>query len=184
MTVNAHRASLPTHDENANKYENFSDRMRALAGDLIPAHIPKAAAQGSGYPPYLVSVLFTHMHRQVRKAGREGEALLPLFNIGYSDNAPMITLGGAIADEPCAQQIRTVLKDKNMGAFLDEQRHLKINVPPLTLKEKACLDQLLPLADPPTQQDVEELGFRLKPLQIDAYHRFYRYYPMFGEVVV
>ena len=66
-------------------------------------------------------------------AGREGEVLLPLFNIGYSDNAPMITLGGAIADEPCAQQIRTVLKDKNMGAFLDEQRHLKINVPPLTL---------------------------------------------------
>ncbi len=77
VTVNAHRGSLPTHDENANKYENFSDRMRAEAGDLIPAHIPKAAAQGSGYPPYLVSVLFTHMHRQVRMVGREGEVLLP-----------------------------------------------------------------------------------------------------------
>ena len=184
VTVNAHRGRLPTHDENGNKYKNFADKMRALAGDLIPAHIPKAAARGPGYPPYLVSVLFAHMHRQVRRAGREGEDLLPLFNIGYSDNAPMITLGGAIADEPCAQQIRTVLEDKHMGAFLDEQRHLQIGVPPLTLKEKVGLDQLLPLTDPPTEQDVEKLGFRLRPAQIRAYHRFYRYYPMFGEVVV
>ena len=117
-------------------------------------------------------------------AGRETEALLPLFNIGYSDNAPMITLGGAIADEPCAQQIRTVLKDKDMGAFMNEQLHLQIGVPPLTLKEKAALDQLLPLTEPPAEQDVEKLGFRLKPAQINAYHRFYRHYPMFGEVAV
>ena len=184
VTVNAHRGRLPSHDENDNEYDNFADRMRALAGDLIPAQIPKEAAQASGYPPHLVSVLFTHMHRQVRMAGREGEALLPLFNIGYSDNAPMITLGGAIADEPGARKIRAILNDKGMGAFLDEQRHLQIGVPPLTFKEKACLDQLLPHVDPPTEQDVKELGFRLKHGQINAYHRFYRHYPMFGEVAL
>ncbi len=184
VTVNAHRGRLPSHDENDNEYESFTDRMRALAGDLIPPEVPKEAAQASGYPSYLASVLFDEMHRQVRMAGREDEALLPLFNIGYSDNAPMITVGGVIADEPRAQQIRTVLEDKDLGAFLDEQRHLQIGVPPLTLKEKAGLDQLLPRIDAPTEQDVEELGFRLKPTQIQAYHRFYRHYPMFGEVAV
>ena len=155
-----------------------------MAGNLIPPDIPKEAAQTSGYPPYLASVLFDHMHRQVRTAGRKDESLLPLLNIGYSDNAPMVTVGGVIADEPRARQIRVVLDDKHMGAFLDEQRHLQIGVPPLTLREKAGLDQLLPRIDAPTEQDVEELGFRLKPAQIEAYHRFYRYYPIFGEVAI
>ena len=184
VTVNAHRDRLPTHDENDDKIEKFSDRMRAVAGDLIPADLPKGADQTSGYPPYLVSVLFAHMRRQLRKAGRDGENLLPLYNIGYSDNAPMVTLGGAIVDEPRSRQIRTILEEKKMGTFLDQKHHLEIGVPPLTFKEKAGLDQLLPNVNPPTQQDVLELGFRLKPSQIDAYHRFYRYYPLFGEMII
>lgn len=182
VTINAHRERLPLLDENDKEYENFADRMRAYAGDLITAHIPKKAETGSGYPPYLVSVLFAHMKRQVRKAGKKGQALLPLFNIGYSDNAPMITVGGAIVDEAREKLIREALKDKKMEEFLDEQYHLKIGVPPLTFKEKAGLDQLLPCVDPPTEKDIEELGFRLKPKQIKAYHRFYRQYPMFGEM--
>lgn len=184
VTVNAHRGTLPTHDENETEYKSFSDRLRALAGDLIPPDVPKEAAQKTGFPPYLASLLFNHMHRQVRRAGREGESLLPLLNIGYSDNAPMVTVGGIIVDEPSVPQIRTVLDDKNMGKFLDEERHLRIGVPPLTLKEKAVLDQLLPCSDAPTEQDVKEIGFRLKPSQIAAYHRFYLYYPIFGEVAI
>ncbi len=184
VTVNAHRNRLPTHDDNDYEFENFADRLRALAGDLIPSQIPKEATRASGYPAYLVSVLFAHMHRQVRKAGREGEALVPLYNIGYSDNAPMVTLGGAIADALRAQEIKKMLEDKNMGDFLDEQCHLRIGVPPLTFKEKASLDQLLPKVTPPTEQEVESLGFKLKPSQIKSYHRFYRHYPVFGEVAV
>ena len=176
VTINAHRGSLPTKDESNREYENFSDRMRSLAGDLIPDELPKEAEQKSGYPPYLVSVLFTHIHRQMRKAGRESESFLPLFNIGYSDNAPMVTLGGAIVNEPCKQNIRTVLEDGGMREFLDQQRHLQIGVPPLTFKEKASLDQLLPKVSPPTEQDVNELGFKLKPSHINAYHSFYRHY--------
>ena len=184
VTINAHKERLPKHDVNDNEYESFADRMRALAGDLIPPEVPMEATQASGYPPYLASVLFDQMHRQVRKAGREGEALLPILNIGYSDNAPMVTVGGLIADQQRVDQVKAVLEGKNLGAFLDQKRHLKIGVPPLTLKEKAVLDQLLPCSDPPNEDDLQGIGFRLKPSQIEAYHKFYLYYPMFGEVAI
>ena len=184
VTVNAHRGRLPTHDEDGSEYQTFADKMRAFAADLIPVTIPTSAAQASGYPPFLASVLFDHMHRQVRRAGRVGDKLLSLFNIGYSDNAPMITVGGVIANQEQSREIATVLERNDMGEFMDQHRHLKVGVPPLTPKEKAGLDQLLPSIGAPSELEVENIGFRLKPTQIEAYHRFYRHYPMFGEVSV
>ncbi len=184
VTVNAHRGRLPTEDEHGNEYNDFAERMRALAGDLIPPQIPAKSTQATGYPPFLASLLFAHMHRQVRRAGREADSLLPLFNIGYSDNAPMVTFGGAIVDEQLEVQIKAALEINDLTDFLNEKRHMQIGVPPLTLKEKAGLDQLLPSINPPTDEDVQQLGFRLKPTQIVAYHRFYRHYPMFGEVAI
>ena len=182
VSLNAHREQLPTCDENEKEYATLADRMRAVAGDLIPPDVPQAATQMSGYPPYLASILFDQMHRQLRRAGRTGDILLPLFNIGYRDNAPMITVGGVIADTGHVHRIETVLNENDMGGFLDEKRHLKIGVPPLTFKEKAALDQLMPREHAPTDQEVINIGFRLKTTQIEAYHRFYRYYPMFVEV--
>ena len=182
VTLNAHRGQLPTCDENEKEYATLADKMRAVAGDLIPPDVPQAATQTSGYPPYLASILFDQMHRQVRRAGRTGDTLLPLFNIGYRDNAPMITVGGIIVERGHVHGIESVLNENNMGGFLDQKRHLKIGVPPLTLKEKAALDQLMPREQAPTDQEVSDIGFRLRTGQIVAYHRFYRYYPMFVEV--
>lgn len=184
VTINADRRSLPDKNENGVEYKNLADRLRAIAGDLVPQTLPKAALQKSGYPPYLASLLFSHMRRAIRTAGRESEHLLPLFNIGYSDNASMITVGAAIIDEARALEATTRLDENNMSAFLDETKQLKIGVPPLTIKEKISLDQLMPCDNAPTEEDVLQLGFRLKPSQIEEYHRYYRYYPTFGEITL
>lgn len=184
VTINAHKSRLPTHDENDYEYKTLSERMRALAGDLISSDVPKSATQTSGYPAYLASVLLDHMRHQVRTAGRTDDTLISLFNIGYRDNAPMITIGGVIGNQEQVQHIKAVLRENDMAEFLDEQRHLHIGVPPLTFKEKASLDQLLPRDDAPSERELESIGFRLKPGQIEAYHRFYRHYPMFGQVSV
>ena len=182
VTLNAHRGRLPTHDEEGEEYGGFGDRMRSLFGNLVPQVLPKGAAQTSGYPPYLASVLFRHMHRQIRKSGRNTEDLCALFNIGYEDSAPMVTVGGVITDKGRALALRETVVANGMGKLMDEGRHLRIAVPPLTLKEKWGLDQLLPRDSVPTEEDVERVGFMLKPSQMEAYFRFYRYYPTFGEV--
>ena len=111
---------------------------------------------------------------------------MPIFNIKYQRQR---THGNG----RCRHRGRAVYLEKTANGTskpiavieqMDKNKQLSIGVPPLTLKEKASLDQLMPCNPAPTESDVSELGFRLKPSQIEAYHRFYRYYPMFGEVTI
>ena len=186
VTINAHKNSLPKQDAEERPFASDEERLRYFADDLIPQTLPKGAMQTSKYPGFLATLLFQHMRRQVRTAGREDERIVPIFNIAYSDNAPMVTVGAAIADETLAAETAALLeiRNRNAGVRMSESDQLNIGVPPLTLKEKATLDQLMPCDPAPTEQQVSQLGFRLRPSEIGAYHRFYRYYPMFGEVAI
>ena len=184
VTINAHNKSLPDKDEDGQKFGSEQERLRFFAGDLIPQRLPKGVTQRSKYPAFLASLLFMHMRRQLRLAGRVKDRIVPIFNIKYRDNAPMVTVGAAITDEQYAKKTATALKDKNVIRQMDENEQLSIGVPPLTLKEKATLDQLMPCEPTPTESIVSKLGFRLESHKIEAYHRFYRYYPMFGEVTI
>ena len=186
-TINAHKNSLPVRDENDHEFENDQERIGYFVGEfsngLVPPEIPKGAMQTSGYPGFLSSLLFSHMRRQLLAAGREGESIVPLFNISYRDNAPMVTFGAAIANQRYADQTNRALESRD-GIQRTLDAPLRVEVPPLTFKEKVALDQLMPCDQPPTEDLVAGLGFRLKPSQIAAYHRFYRYYPMFGELEI
>ena len=184
VTINAHKNSLPNKDADDREFKDDQEMLSYFAGDLIPPTLPKGAMQASNYPAFLASLLFKHMHRQVRIAGRSNDSIVPIFNIKYQDNAPMVTVGAVIADEQYAQKTAEIFEAKNSTEPMDENKQLSIGVPPLTLKEKASLDQLMPCDSAPTAAEISELGFRMKPSQIEAYHRFYRYYPMFGEVTI
>ena len=61
---------------------------------------------------------------------------------------------------------------------------LSINVPPLTMKEAAALQSILPSDSELTIQQVEDLGFSLEPSKITAFQNYYRYYPTLAEVVL
>ena len=184
VTLNAHKRSLPNQDAENREFQNDEERMRHYCNDLIPQPFPRGCMQTAKYPAFLASLVFLHIRRQVRKAGRENDQVVPLFNISYKDNAPMITVGAAIASQQHSQEIKQVLHSNSTVPKVDENKPLMIGVPPLTLKEKSTIDQLMPSISVPSENDVSQLGFRLKPSQIKAYHRFYRYYPMFGEVTI
>ena len=96
----------------------------------------------------------------------------------------MITIGAAIDNQNRDDEISAVLKGKNTIPRMDDNEQLSIDIPPLTLKEKATLDQLMPSDNAPIEDVVKKFGCLLKPSQIEAYRRFYRYYPMFGEVTI
>ena len=183
-TINAHKNSLPNKDPDDREFQNPEERLRHFAGDLIPQALPRGTMQASKYPRFLASLLFLHMQRQVRKAGREDDWIVPLFNIRYKDNAPMITVGAVIDHQGCAEKISEVLEGKGTIPRMNDRKQISIEVPPLTLKEKATLDQLMPCDDTPIEDVVQQFGNRLKPAQIKAYRRFYRYYPTFGEVTI
>ena len=184
VTINARKGSLPDQDGDGEQFDGIEDALRYFMGDLVGQRLPKGATQTSKYPGFLAGLLFTHMHRQVRKGGREGDRVVPVFNISYSDNAQMATVGVILADEENLERTREAVATNSVIEPMDEKRQLVIGVPPLTFKEKITLDRLLPREDVPTQEVLERLGCRLKPSQVKAYHRFYRYYPTFGELVV
>lgn len=187
VTINARKTSLADRDADGEMFPDERERLVYAAGDfgepLIPAVLPAGCMQASKYPGFLASVLLRHMDRQLLRAGREGMKMVRLFNIFYRDNAPMITVGAAIGNEVHARETERVLAGR-AGEEVRGDVPLAIGVPPLTYREKCALDQLMPCEATPSEDEVSQLGFRLKPGQIAAYHRFYRYYPMFGEVSV
>ena len=186
VTINIHKGRLPDKDGNGQEFRCEEEKLRySSIGYLVPQTLPPGAMQGPKYPGFLATLIFEHINRQIRIAGRENDRAVPLFNISYKDNAPMITVGAAITNEHFSRQTIETLKTRNPSLKMDAMKQLSIRVPPLTLKEKATLDQLMPCDSAPTECAVSKnLGFRLKQPQIEAYHRFYRYYPMFGEVTI
>lgn len=180
-TINVHKGSLPNKDEAGREFMTDQEKLKFVAGDLIPAELPSNIMQKSKYPPYIADRLFEHLRRQVRKSGREDVTVLPIFNIGYNDDAPMLTIGAILVDQELEKKIKQRLLDCKLSAFLDEKRHLQIGVPALTLKEKATLEPLFPNEFTPREEDILRLGFKLKPSEIEAYHKFYKYYPTFWE---
>ena len=187
VTINADKSSLSDKDADGQILSSDEERLRCDFGNfsyLIPQQLPKRDTQLSQYRAFLARMIFQHMRRQVHTAGRTSDCVVPLFNIAYSDNALMLTVGAAIVDTQDVSKTECVLRSRNVGP-MDEHNQLRIGVPPLTLREKAALDQLMPCRVVPTEAEIsQDLGFLMKPSQIAAYHRYYRYYPMFGELAI
>jgi hypothetical protein len=183
-TVNAHRGSLPSNDAAGNPYPDYEARLRAVAGDLVPNPLPNHAVQTSGYPKLVAQLLFERAKRSARLSGRK-ERAIPLFSIRYKDNAPMVTVGIALVDEDMASKLAELAPRMPFPDFLNADVQVEIDVPPLTYKEKVALDQLMPRAALPSEEQLLELvGFKLKPSQIQSYAANYKHYPTFGDLTV
>ena len=184
VTINADKKTLSNLDSDGQEFEDLRNRLHYHAGDLIPQTLPPKVGQASKYPKFLASILFNHMKREINSAGRENDSLFPMLNICYRDGAPMIVVGAVIADNSYIKRINDTVDSWNDFWSMSEDKQLDISVPPLTLKEKSSLDQLMPCIDVPSGDQVSELGFNLKPSEISNYHKFYQHYPVFGEIIV
>lgn len=107
-----------------------------------------------------------------------------LYRMTYKDGARMLTVGGMIVDEEDRKMLAesTPFKGDTYGYFGSKEL-LEIDVPPLTVKEKMALDQLLPMdSDVEIEELEEQLEFSLAPSQVQSYSRFYKEYPVYGEL--
>jgi len=113
-----------------------------------------------------------------RNGGRvRGQKLLfkQLFHFRYADDARMMTYGGLLYDEEMADNIVSCKFEKLRFVRMGE-KHFKIRVPNLTIKEVHHLDEQLPITDP---NQIE--GLELSEEDIRAYVKIYRYFPVFTE---
>ena len=92
----------------------------------------------------------------------------------------MLTMGGMIADEGDASK---VIKSKLPPLFYIRrdfaEAPYRISPPILTRKERLFLDSSMPCAI-----GWQPKEFELTPEEIDAYRELYRYFPLYGELLL
>lgn len=176
VTINAKQDALPNKDENDVQIEP-EQSLRRIAGDLVPTPLPPKRLQRSKYPKLLCEILLNQFQNATTKSGRP-ETFIKLFDLVYKDGTPMVTVGGILAAPGMVEGIQAIVDSTEWEGIASEA----IAIPPLTVKEKLALDRLMPAEEPPTVEQMNAIGFQLLRDQLDAYHRYYLHYPMFGEV--
>jgi hypothetical protein len=186
ITVNC---SLPSPPPEAEKItpEDPSSRRKALAkviGEDLALIPTVSELTRMGFPPAAARILTSAIKHRLSVSG-EGLAYFPLFNFSYSDGAPMVTVGGVIGTEERFQAIKNIVEQKRFELnYCQEPGQRVIAVPVLTPREKSGLDRLLPIHTSLDQATVHtSLAFTLSSEELDAYSSFYKYYPVFNELV-
>lgn len=177
VTLSAKKDDLVLADE-ADGQLSLEEALRRIAGDLVPAALPPHRLRQSDYPR-LVAEIVSNQFESIALRTRGNGSWVQLFDIEYVDSTPMVTVGGFVSTPETAPEVQRIVGDARWRG----KQVAPIALPPLTLKEKIALDSLMPSPAPPTQQRVHRLGFALRREQIVAYHRHYRDYPVYGEMI-
>ena len=157
-----------------------SDALRYHVGDLAPVSLGNGGIKRSAFPALVGETLLNAFSHGVTIAGA-GMTFQPLLNIAYEDGATMVTVGGVLLGSGSAP---IGFEEHGPLPFWPPSatEPFWIQVPHLTMREKAALDQMMPGDEAPSVEAVRErLGFGLSRKKLVAYHRFYREYPTFAE---
>lgn len=152
--------------------------LRTHFKDLVSPEL-KISDIGEGkFPATLTNLLYSLIRYTIKNAGRT-EQFVPIATYFYKDGAPMLTIGGILLDAD--ENIESRLAILNDYEFASGSNIYKINVPPLTIREKNYFDKFLPNNEAISAEELESLLGSFSQEQINNYCRFYKYYPVFGE---
>ncbi len=169
---------------NLTKFSKLKKRIEALnsiANGLVPVILKREDFLDENFPKVVATILFNQFQHAIVDSGRaQNIKFYPLFNIQYRDNAPMVTVGGMIADKNDSIKLNSVFPLEYIANVNKEQ--LEIKVPPLTIKEKLSFDQYMPLNNKTPEDILDELELKFEKNHLIAYINYYKMYPVFGEL--
>lgn len=202
LTINAVRTSYRPRNTDAEKRRTRGStalgQIELLLGDgvISPRFEPQQQAVGSmhgdvpegAFAECLAEALLAFMVHRVRRSGREWDVerkipmeFLPLFNVFHKDGADMVTVGGVLCgssrdDQPWRHEALGI--KRNPQGMPD---HIRLDLVPLTLKEKLVLDSCLPQSEQGFVAEAKERGICLDAAELTKYWRYYDYFPVFLE---
>lgn len=184
VTVNAHHAQLKGRKDEAGDEVSREEALRQYVGDLVPDPLSPDALNRNGFQVTVSRIIRAAIQHALARSGRE-ESFRLLFNFAYQDGAPMVTVGGMIATSEDQERLsQTDVGDLDFVAEAYDYP-FPIDAPLLTLKEKTTLDSCLPREEGlPPDLIRREYALPLNAPEIEGYSRFYRYYPVFGELLL
>jgi|SRR6185437_9237380 len=158
--------------------EEVRGHLAQRLGDIVPVALTEADIGDDGYGKLIRRLLEASISASLRESGRKLQ-FLKLFDFTYKDGPPMATVGGLLGDEIAATRVQAEASILKWRAIISET----IQAPPLTLREKMKLDQLLPSKVKLKEATFEKKsGFPLTQRQISAYVDYYSLYPTFAEL--
>ena len=111
---------------------------------------------------------------------------VPLYRLHHRDGADMVTVGGALVTDEGAAVWEDCLKKHPILAGVKGAAYSKLDLIPVTVKEKMTLDECLP--DPGTGANylaaARAAGLALHDTEISKYRRYYRHFPVFVETTM
>lgn len=134
--------------------------------------------------PFVIKKLIdSQINKTVEMRNRLGQGFVEykqLLFLTYQDGAPMMTIGGILADQELKEKIdNSRLFDKYWFMSYDD-KVVTIEIPKLTNKEIQLILKNLPLTEEEFLAQ-EEKFFGIEYEEISKFERIYRYYPYYSE---
>ncbi|WP_069265187.1 O-methyltransferase [Paraburkholderia nodosa] len=168
--------------------------LNTLLGDVVPAKYQNlttstgrpADVKEMDFSECMAAALLAFLSHKVTSSGREenGQRLrfVPLFNFCHKDGVEMVTVGGAITGaESVGNWEAALTEDPVLESEGVSPIHHRLDLIPITLREKLVLDSILPSGTDAFAAQLEEKGVRIGREQAEKYRRHYRHFPIFVE---
>lgn len=208
VSVNANRTNyrprLKTTGTGRERIDTSLGQVEKLLGNGVVAPrfepVQNKGAHGDvtedQFAEFLAVSMLAFMAHRVAASGRkygvsaEGKDIplrfLPLFNFCHKDGPEMVTVGGVICSG--TDEGNPWCDDAALGIIRSSSdklpEHRRLDLVPLTLKEKMTLDSCLPHPEQDFLADAKTKGIRLDEAELTKYWRYYGYFPVFFEVPV
>lgn len=173
--------------------------LQSMLGNVVPEKYSSRTTQKTNepadvkqheFPPCLADSLLAFLSHKVTALGRQNGTkllkFLPLFNFCHKDGVEMVTVGGVICDEQTEKHWIDALFGNPMLARPESPYplHHRLDLIPITLREKLALDSNLPMDKASFLTEVTAQGLQISADQIEKYRQHYRFFPMFIEAPV
>ncbi|XZG70531.1 O-methyltransferase [Chitinibacteraceae bacterium HSL-7] len=200
VTLNAARGSYrPRKDGQRTRIETALGQVEhLLVPGVVPARfepISRTPSHGDvadrDFPEFISEAVLSYMMHIVASGGgytatsqnsTHPPSFVPLFNFCHKDGVEMTTVGGVITtnnDTIWREQVAKGIEFSNTNRFPIHQR---LDLIPLTLKEKLILDSCLPEPEQTVfVQSAKESGIQLEDCELKKYWNHYRHFPVFFE---
>jgi hypothetical protein len=184
VTVNANQYRQP-RDKNYEEVEKaLLEKFKKQIGyETLPPDIKATDLQGDvKMAKTCQRIILDTINKNLRDRNgllksEENMLFRSLFNMIYSDNAQMLTVGGIVYSASHADIIKQCEFEKLEFVSKDDQELYDIKVPVITPRERHYLNQRLPHG---TKEDAMKIG--LTKDEISDFARLYRYAPTYAEV--
>lgn len=169
---------------------------RLLTTGVVPARFEPKPSEGNhgdvnerNFPCFLAEAILAYLSNIVASGGRQSDSgerfsFFPLFNFCHKDGANMVTVGGVVTAGQDGRVWRNTIAS-NIQFEHGVPAHQRLDLVPLTLKEKIALDACLPEREVLNFiERAKMIGVRLAEDDLVKYWHHHRHFPLFFEAPI